>query len=138
MLNIAKTKYPNINFKQNDCSTLQLDSGTADFCSIAFGLRNIINKEESIKEMYRILKPNGKLMYLDFSNNKNFVDKTFNKFLLTFGNDKYKYLAISKSNFWNVKELKEIPSSRWDKVVTAIITGVVGALIGAFLALILK
>lgn len=38
----------------------------------------------------------------------------------------------------DVKELKEIPSNRWDKVVTAIITGVVGALIGAILALILK
>ena len=38
----------------------------------------------------------------------------------------------------DVKELKEIPSNRWDKVVTAIITGVVGALIGAILALIIK
>ena len=38
----------------------------------------------------------------------------------------------------DVKELKEIPSNRWDKVVTAIITGVVGALVGAVLALIIK
>lgn len=38
----------------------------------------------------------------------------------------------------DVKELKEIPASRWDKVITAIITGVVGTLIGAILALIIK
>lgn len=38
----------------------------------------------------------------------------------------------------DVKELKQIPASRWDKAITTIITSVVGALIGAFLALIIK
>lgn len=38
----------------------------------------------------------------------------------------------------DVKELKEIPANRWDKVITAIITGVAGALIGAILAIVLK
>lgn len=38
----------------------------------------------------------------------------------------------------DVKELKEIPSNRWNSIVTAIATGVVGALIGAVLALIIK
>ena len=38
----------------------------------------------------------------------------------------------------DVKDLKEIPANRWDKIVTAIITGVVGTLIGAILTLILK
>lgn len=38
----------------------------------------------------------------------------------------------------DVKEIKEIPSNRWEKVVTAILTGVAGALIGAVLALIIK
>ena len=38
----------------------------------------------------------------------------------------------------DVKELKEIPANRWDKIITAIITGVVGTLIGAILTLIIK
>lgn len=38
----------------------------------------------------------------------------------------------------DVKEIKEKPANRWDKIITAIITGVVGALIGAVFALILK
>ena len=38
----------------------------------------------------------------------------------------------------DVKELKEIPANRWDKIITAIITGVVGTLIGAILAMIIK
>lgn len=38
----------------------------------------------------------------------------------------------------DVKELKEIPQKRWDKVITAIVTGVVGTIIGAIFTLILK
>ena len=38
----------------------------------------------------------------------------------------------------DVKELKGIPSNRWNSMVTAIVTGVAGALIGAILTLVLK
>ena len=38
----------------------------------------------------------------------------------------------------DVKELKEIPSKRWNSIITAIATGVVGVLIGAILSIILK
>ena len=38
----------------------------------------------------------------------------------------------------DVKELKEIPANRWDKIITAVITGVVGTLIGALLPLVIK
>ena len=38
----------------------------------------------------------------------------------------------------DVKELKEIPSNRWNSIVTAIVTGIVGTLIGAILALVIK
>lgn len=38
----------------------------------------------------------------------------------------------------DVKEIKEIPANRWNKIITAIITGVIGTLIGAVLALVIK
>ena len=38
----------------------------------------------------------------------------------------------------DVKDLKEIPAKRWDGIIMAIATGVVGTLIGAVLALVLK
>lgn len=38
----------------------------------------------------------------------------------------------------DVKELKEIPAKRWDGVIAAIVTGVVGTLIGAILALVIR
>lgn len=36
----------------------------------------------------------------------------------------------------DVKELKEVPANRWEKLVTTVITGIVGALIGAICTLI--
>ena len=38
----------------------------------------------------------------------------------------------------DVKEIKATPAKRWDKVITAIITGAVGTVIGAIIGLILK
>lgn len=38
----------------------------------------------------------------------------------------------------DVRDLKEIPASRWEKVVVAVITGVVGVLIGAIMALVIN
>lgn len=38
----------------------------------------------------------------------------------------------------DVRDLKKIPASRWEKVIAAIITGVVGVVIGAIMALVLK
>ena len=38
----------------------------------------------------------------------------------------------------DVKELKEIPANRWNNIITAIVTGVAGTLIGALLTLIIK
>ena len=38
----------------------------------------------------------------------------------------------------DVRDLKKVPASRWEKVIAAIITGVVGVVIGAIMALIIK
>lgn len=38
----------------------------------------------------------------------------------------------------DVKELKEVPSNRWNSIVTAIATGVVGAVVGAILTMVIK
>ena len=38
----------------------------------------------------------------------------------------------------DVRELKEIPASRWEKVVVALITGAVGVVVGAVMALVVK
>lgn len=50
-----------------DAEHLPFSDGDFDLVTVAFGLRNMTNKEAALREMYRVLKPGGKLMVLEFS-----------------------------------------------------------------------
>ncbi len=41
-------------------------SNSVDILSIAYGLRNIVEREEALKEFFRVLKPRGVLVILEF------------------------------------------------------------------------
>lgn len=57
----------NIQFVQADAEQLPFPDNYFDCITIAFGLRNVTNKENALCSMYRILKPGGKLLVLEFS-----------------------------------------------------------------------
>lgn len=57
----------NIECIQADAENLPFASNYFDCVSIAFGLRNVTNKAAAISSMYRVLKPGGKLLILEFS-----------------------------------------------------------------------
>jgi len=50
-----------------DAEKLPFPSNHFDVVSVAFGLRNMTHKDIALKEMNRVLKPNGKLLVLEFS-----------------------------------------------------------------------
>ncbi len=50
-----------------DAEKIPFPSNYFDCITIAFGLRNVTNKEEALSEMYRVLSPGGKLVILEFS-----------------------------------------------------------------------
>ena len=50
-----------------DAEKIPFPSNYFDCITIAFGLRNVTNKEEALLEMYRVLSPGGKLVILEFS-----------------------------------------------------------------------
>ncbi|BBB23367.1 ubiquinone/menaquinone biosynthesis methyltransferase UbiE [Abyssogena phaseoliformis symbiont OG214] len=56
-----------VDFVQLNAQYLPFDSNTFDCVSIAFGLRNVTDKDQALKEMYRILKPGSCLLILEFS-----------------------------------------------------------------------
>ncbi len=56
-----------VEFVQLNAQHLPFDSNTFDCVSIAFGLRNVTDKNQALKEMYRILKHGGCLLILEFS-----------------------------------------------------------------------
>ena len=59
--------YKNINFVQGNAQYLPFADNSFHCITMAFGLRNVTDKEEALRSMYRVCKPGGKLMILEFS-----------------------------------------------------------------------
>lgn len=57
----------NIDYVQANAETLPFPDNYFDLITIAFGLRNVTNKDQALKSMYRVLKPGGRLLVLEFS-----------------------------------------------------------------------
>lgn len=67
MLEIAHKKDFSIPFIEADGMNLSFEEKTFDAVTIAFGLRNFSNWKDGLVELHRILKPQGKLVILEFS-----------------------------------------------------------------------
>jgi len=85
-------------------------------CTVAFGVRNLARTQQGLNEMYRVLKPTGKLLILEFSRPTNVVVKPVYTFYLNkvlpavagmVSGDKeaYEYLASSIAVFFEPEEL---------------------------------
>lgn len=57
----------NIEFVQANAECLPFASNTFDLVTIAFGLRNVTDKDAALRSMYDVLKPGGRLLVLEFS-----------------------------------------------------------------------
>jgi demethylmenaquinone methyltransferase/2-methoxy-6-polyprenyl-1,4-benzoquinol methylase len=57
----------NIDFVQADAEQLPFFDDSFDCITMAFGLRNVTNKHKALAECYRVLKPSGRLLVLEFS-----------------------------------------------------------------------
>lgn len=104
MLEIAKRRVKNVYFINADCTNLPFEDNSFDVITISYGLRNIENRKQAIKEIHRVLKNGGQFMHLDFGE-KNFAGKIFEKtvpFIAKIFNTNtfaYKYLVSSKQDF---------------------------------------
>jgi demethylmenaquinone methyltransferase/2-methoxy-6-polyprenyl-1,4-benzoquinol methylase len=57
----------NLSIAQVDAQNLPFADNTFDRVTIAFGLRNVTDKDAALRSMFRVLKPGGKLLILEFS-----------------------------------------------------------------------
>lgn len=57
----------NIEYIQANAQYLPFEDNTFDIITIAFGLRNVTDKDMALRSMYRVLKPGGRLLVLEFS-----------------------------------------------------------------------
>ena len=121
MINSSKKRlnnFKNIKWSLSNAENLKIKSNSYDFYTISFGLRNTKNIKKSLEEAYRVLKPGGKFVCLEFSKieNKNFnlIYKKYSKIIpsigkFVVGDDKpYEYLVKSIENFINQEELLEL------------------------------
>ncbi|NOX85391.1 MAG: bifunctional demethylmenaquinone methyltransferase/2-methoxy-6-polyprenyl-1,4-benzoquinol methylase UbiE [Chlorobi bacterium] len=70
---ISKRNLENIIFlEEGDSENLQSDDKSFDAVTVAFGVRNFENLERGLSEMFRVLKPGGHVVILEFSKPKRF------------------------------------------------------------------
>ena len=66
-------RYKNISFQQGDGLALPLPNKSFDAVTIAFGLRNLADRHRGLSEMRRVLRPDGSLFVLEFSQPQRWV-----------------------------------------------------------------
>ena len=96
----------NVKYVQANAEALPFPDNSFDIITIAFGLRNVTDKDKALKSMYRVLKPGGRLLVLEFSKpTSDALNKVYDAYsfhllpkigeLVAKDGDSYKYLAES-------------------------------------------
>ncbi len=67
MIEVGRRKHPSIEFVEADATDLPFDSDYFDAVTISFGLRNVQEPKKALGEMFRVLKPGGRLVVCEFS-----------------------------------------------------------------------
>ena len=73
MLNLGRQRLEdqgivvNVRYAIANAEKLPFQDGEFDAVTIAFGLRNVTDKDAALAEMYRVLRPGGKVLILEFS-----------------------------------------------------------------------
>lgn len=63
----AEAMSDSLNWVVGDAMKLPFEANTFDVYTISFGIRNVTRPQEALNEAYRVLKPGGRLMVLEFS-----------------------------------------------------------------------
>jgi demethylmenaquinone methyltransferase/2-methoxy-6-polyprenyl-1,4-benzoquinol methylase len=103
---IDKGATGNIEVVQADAQALPFKDNSVDCITIAFGLRNVTNKEMALRSMLRVLRPGGRLLVLEFSKPTSaLLGKVYDQYsfqilpamgrLIAQDADSYRYLAES-------------------------------------------
>ena len=117
MLDLNKRKFKvndNIKWFCNSAEKLPFKSNHFDYYTISFGIRNVSNLNNTLKEAYRVLKPGGRFLCLEFSKVKNEIldkfYKAYSKSIPQIGkfivdkSEPYEYLINSIEEFYSQEE----------------------------------
>ena len=121
MLETGKKKLKhltNIKWYLNSAEKLPFKDNTFDFYTISYGIRNVTDINQCLKEAYRVLKPGGRFFCLEFSKVENeilnLLYQKYSKLIPLIGKiivgseEPYDYLIGSIDKFYNQSELVEL------------------------------
>ncbi len=125
MLDVGKNRavdrnlFSDLTFTCCDGEKLCFENETFDFFTIAFGIRNFTNIDLALKEAYRVLKPNGKFICLEFSKvNDYFLQKFYDAYsfkvipkigeVILKDRESYQYLVESIRKFPSQDDFKKM------------------------------
>jgi demethylmenaquinone methyltransferase/2-methoxy-6-polyprenyl-1,4-benzoquinol methylase len=78
---IANSPYRNrISLQIAPCEDIPFPDNTFDAATIAFGIRNVVDRDLGLREMLRVIKPGGRVVILEFSNPRSRVFKAVYNF----------------------------------------------------------
>jgi demethylmenaquinone methyltransferase/2-methoxy-6-polyprenyl-1,4-benzoquinol methylase len=111
----------NIRFVQANAEELPFPDNHFDLITIGFGLRNVTDKDKALRSMFRVLRPGGRLLVLEFSKPiYPLLSKAYDQYsfrllpmmgqLVTKDADSYRYLAESIRMHPDQETLKEMMS----------------------------
>ena len=67
MLAVGRKRHPEIEFVFADATKLPFKAAEFDATTISFGLRNVVDVETALAEMFRVTKPGGRIVICEFS-----------------------------------------------------------------------
>ena len=112
------SNYKNVKWVISPAEKLPITDNSFDYYTISFGLRNTKNLNKALLEAYRVLKPGGRYLCLEFSkiqnSNLDFIYKNYSKLIPIIGQfvvgekEPYDYLIKSIEQFINQDELIEL------------------------------
>lgn len=106
----AEALQDSLDWVVGDAMDLPFEDSTFDVYTISFGIRNVTRPQEALNEAYRVLKPGGRLMVLEFSQLPNpMMQKAYDLYsfnviprmgqMIANDRDSYQYLVESIRNF---------------------------------------
>lgn len=119
MVNVAREKFPKFDYAISKATEIPVEDAQADFLSISYGIRNVVEREEALKEFNRVLKPGGYVVILEFMKRENpgvmakMTDFYLNRVLPRIGGaisnhkEAYEYLPNSIEGFLTLEKMQE-------------------------------
>lgn len=140
MLDVGKSRAEKLGLHSNDnidvnwicgnAESLPFENNKFTAYTIAFGIRNVTHIDKALKEAYRVLKPGGRFMCLEFSHieNSNLLQWLYDQYsfqvippmgqILASQWEPYQYLVESIRKFPKQHEFKEMIQDAGFKIVT--------------------